>query len=837
MRHFLMCFLGTVFLFNTTTAQNPVQPASSEIYHSLQKLNFLGTALYVAAHPDDENTRLISYLSNGIHARTGYLSLTRGDGGQNLIGPELRELLGVLRTEELLAARRVDGGEQFFTRANDFGYSKNPEETLKIWNKEAVLGDVVRVIRQFKPDVIIDRFDHRSSGTTHGHHTASAMLSVEAFDLAGDKTAYPDQLEVTTTWQPKRLFFNTSWWFYGSEEKFQKADKSNMLHLDVGNYYPTLGISNNEIAALASSQHLSQGFGRLSERGSQDEYLELLKGDLPGDPSSIFDGIDTSWSRIDGGEAIGTILYAIAENFDFGNPSKHLPELLEAYDLLQNTEDAHWKKIKSEALKILIADVTGLYLETSSESASTNPGGQVKVAIEAVNRSDVNMRLKSIRISATESALNPNIPLKNNQKQNFELTLKVPSDTKYTSPYWLTDKGSLGMYKVPDQELIGKPETPKAFKVAFEIDFDGTSITFEKPLIYHYAKPEKGELYQPFEVLPEATASFTDKVLIFADGKPKHVPVTIEAHANNIKGEIQLCHGEGWKVDSDTQSFEIVKKGDKKAISFTLTPPEKESEGYISPILKIDGKQMTAALITIAYDHIPDQAVLLPSEAKTVRLNIKKAGEQIGYIAGAGDEVPESLRQIGYSVRTIPPSSISSESLKNFDAVVLGIRAYNVVDELKFKQRYLLEYVKNGGTLIVQYNTAGRWDEQFENIAPYPLTLSRDRVTDENSEVKILAKDHRLINFPNKITASDFDGWVQERGLYFPDEWSKEFTPILSMKDDGESAKEGSLLIAKYGKGNYIYTGLSFFRELPAGVPGAYKLFANMLSVGDNLER
>src|SRR5680860_864047 len=837
MRHFLMCLLGILFLFNTSFAQKPVQPSSSEIYHSLQKLNFLGTALYVAAHPDDENTRLISYLSNGIHARTGYLSLTRGDGGQNLIGPELRELLGVLRTEELLAARRVDGGKQFFTRANDFGYSKNPDETLEIWNKEAVLGDVVWAIRHFRPDVIIDRFDHRSPGTTHGHHTASAMLSVEAFNLANDKTAYPDQLEFTDTWQPKRLFFNTSWWFYGSEEKFQKADKSNMLNLDVGNYYPVLGTSNNEIAALASSQHLSQGFGRLSERGAQDEYLELLKGDLPKDKTDIFDGIDTSWSRIDGGEAIGNILYAVEKNFDFGNPTKHLHQLLEAYALLQNIEDGHWKKIKSEALKDLIADVTGLYLEASSESAFTNPGGEVKVTIEAINRSDASIVLKTIRIPASDASLNPNIPLKNNTKQNFELVLKVPSDTEYTSPYWLKEKGSLGMYKVPNQQLIGKPETPRAFKAEFDMDFNGTLISFEKPLIYHYAKPEKGEIYQPFEVLPKATASFADKVLIFADGKPKQVPVTIEANADNLKGQVQLCHGQGWSVDADTKAFEIAKKGDKRTIFFTLSPPADENENYISPILKIDGKETTKELVTIAYDHIPNQSVLLPSEAKTVRLNIKKAGEQIGYIVGAGDEVPESLRQIGYSVRTISPSTISAGSLKSYDAVVVGIRAYNVVDELKFKQHFLLDYVKNGGTLIVQYNTAGRWDEQFENIAPYSLTLSSDRVTDENSEVKIVAKEHPLVNYPNAITASDFDGWVQERGLYFPNEWAQEFTPVLSMKDDGESAKEGSLLIAKYGKGYYIYTGLSFFRELPAGVPGAYKLFANMLSVGESGEQ
>ena len=535
MRQFLMCFLATVSLTTLTTAQKPIQPSSSEIYHSLQKLNFLGSALYVAAHPDDENTRLISYLSNGVHARTGYLSMTRGDGGQNLIGPELRELLGVLRTEELLAARRVDGGEQFFTRANDFGYSKNPDETLKIWNKEEVLADVVWAIRQFKPDVIIDRFDHRSPGTTHGHHTASAMLSVEAFDLVGNKDAYPEQLELTETWQPKRLFFNTSWWFFGSEEKFEKADKSMMLDMDVGGFYPILGISNNEIAALASSQHLSQGFGRVSERGTQKEYLELLKGDMPGDISDMFDGINTSWSRIDGGEEIGVILNGIQEDFDFENPSKHLPQLLEAFTLLQNVGDTHWKKIKSQELLNLIADVTGLYLEASTEMALTNPSGQAKVIIEALNRSNVEMQLKSVQLSGAEAGLTPNVPLENNIKQNFEFMLNVPPDTKFTSPYWLTEKGSLGMYKVTDQSLIGKPETPRAFHARFEIDFNGTTITFEKPLIYHYSKPEKGELYQPFEVLPKATASFSDNVLIFADGKPKEIPVTIMANCRQCE--------------------------------------------------------------------------------------------------------------------------------------------------------------------------------------------------------------------------------------------------------------------------------------------------------------
>jgi LmbE family N-acetylglucosaminyl deacetylase len=837
MRH-IWVFLGcSLFLFTISKAQTPKISSPTDIYHAVQKLNFLGTALYIAAHPDDENTRLISYLSNNVHARTGYLSLTRGDGGQNLIGSELRELLGVLRSQELLAARRVDGGEQFFTRANDFGYSKHPKETLEIWNKEAILGDVVTTIRQFKPDVIINRFDHRNPGSTHGHHTSSAMLSLEAFDLANDPSAFPDRLTSTEIWQPRRLFFNTSWWFYGNEEAFQKADKSNMITMDVGTYYPMLGMSNNEIAALASSQHLCQGFGRLSSRGSQPEYIELLKGDLPKVKTDLFEGIDTSWNRIAGGEKIAELLKPIEANFNFINPYLHLPQLLEAYELLQKVDNEHWKKLKTKELISIITAVAGLHLEAVSEAAYANPGERVSINIEAVNRSPVAMVLESVQIGNQVSEITT-IPLADNTLIEQKIQFTIPLKTTYTSPYWLMEKGSLGTYKVADMSLIGKPETPRAFNALFKLNIDGTIIPISKPIIYKFAKPEKGEIYQPFEIVPEATASFNDKVIIFSDDKPKEIPVTVKAHADNLSGTVQFCFDNAWNVANDTKPFEIAKKGDEQTLYFTLVPPDTENESYISPIVRINGKTISKELVTIDYDHVPMQTILLPSEAKTVRLDIKKAGEHIGYIMGAGDEMPTSLEQMGYIVHLVDPLELVEGSLDKYDAVVLGIRAYNVVEELKFKQRFILNYVKQGGNVIVQYNTANRWGNQFESIAPYDLDISRDRVTNENSEVRILAAEHPLVNFPNKITSSDFEGWVQERGLYFPDKWGTEFTPILGMNDEGETEKKGSLLIAPYGKGNYIYTGLSFFRELPAGVPGAYKLFSNMLSLGkDKLDQ
>ncbi|WP_431107145.1 PIG-L family deacetylase [Winogradskyella poriferorum] len=825
-----LCILFIFSCLISLPAQQPKKLNSSEIYEAVQKLNVLGSVLYVAAHPDDENTRLISYMSNEVKARTAYLSLTRGDGGQNLIGPEIRELLGVIRTQELLAARRIDGGEQRFTRANDFGYSKHPEETLAIWNKDLVLADVVWAIRNFKPDVIINRFDHRTPGSTHGHHTSSAMLSMEAFDLANDASQYPSQLQYTETWQPKRIFFNTSWWFYGSQEKFEEADKSNMLNFDIGVYYPSKGLSNNEVAALASSQHLCQGFGRLSQRGTQQEYIEFLKGEPLNGSNSVFEGIDTSWNRIEGGLAIGNILNSVEENFNFKNPATHLPQLLEAYKLLQNVKDDHWKAIKSKELLTIIEACAGLYLEASSNSPHAAPNSTVSLDIEALNRSSASIKLISYKLSTLQNAISKQIDMAENQKLNFNEGITIPKNSHYTTPYWLNKKSTLGMYHVDNEEWIGKPETPRAVFVDFNLNIEGTPITITKPVIYRYSKPDKGELYRPFEIIPEVSASISDKVFIFENDQQKEIEVTVKAGRDAIEGYVQMAYPNDWNVYPQKQKIEIVNKGDVQKVVFTVIPPKNQSEGLITPMVNINGKYYTDELIEIDYIHIPYQTVLMPSVSKVVRLDIEKRGNNIGYIEGAGDVVPESLRQIGYNVTIVKPEQISAENLMNFDAIVVGIRAYNILDELKFKQKFLLDYVKEGGNLIVQYNTNRRL--KTDNIAPYDLQLSRDRVTDENAEVRILEPNHPILNFPNKITSQDFEGWVQERGLYFPNQWSDEFTPLLSMNDKGESSKEGSLLVTKYGKGNYIYTGLSFFREFPAGVSGAYRLFANLLSAG-----
>ena len=810
-------------------AQQPAKPNSVAIYNQIQKLNFLGTVLYIAAHPDDENTRLISYLSNEKKARTGYLSLTRGDGGQNLVGSDLRELLGLIRTQELIEARKIDGGEQLFSRANDFGYSKTPDETLQIWDKDQVLSDVVWAIRKFQPDVIINRFDHRSPGTTHGHHTASAMLSVEAFDKANDATVFPEQLKLTALWQPKRLFFNTSWWFYGSKEKFEKADKSNLAQLQTGVYYPAVGKSNQEIAALSRSRHQSQGFGSTGTRGEETEYLEFLKGTSLQDKTNIFEGIDTTWNRVRNGKPIGEILANVQKNFDYNNPAASIPELVKAYDLIQKLSNAHWKVIKSEEIKATIAACSGLYLEAVANTQEQIGGATLGLKVEVINRSNIEMALKSIALP------NATIPyeskkIESNKGTTYEFDVIVPDNENFTDPYWLTEKGTVGMYRVANPENIGKPDVIRNLKATFLIEINDIAIPFERNIIYKYNDDVKGEVYQPLDIVPLVTSKIAEKVYIFNSDKPKIISVKVNAARDAISGKVELEVPANWSVAPKEIAFSLAKKGEEQTVNFVVTPSKAASDVILKCSVVVDGKVYNKEKIDINYPHISKQMVLKSSETKAIKLDIKTKNERIAYIMGAGDEVPKCLTQMGYEVSIVKPEDISTEKLQNFDVVITGIRAYNVVTALAFKQNILFDFVKNGKTMIVQYNTLD--DFVTKDFSPFLLKISRDRVTDENAEVRFLAPDHPLLNYPNKITSDDFKDWKQEQGLYYPSEWDKNFTPILSSNDKGETPKNGALLVAKYGNGNYIYTGLSFFRELPEGVAGSYRLLANMIAIG-----
>ncbi len=818
-----------LFSFQIINAQQPQKPNSGEIYNQILKLNFLGSVLYVAAHPDDENTRLISYLSNETKARTAYLSLTRGDGGQNLIGPQLRELLGVIRTQELIEARKIDGGEQFFTRANDFGFSKNAEETLEIWDKEKVLADIVWAIRKFQPDVIINRFNHRTSGDTHGHHSSSAMLSFESFDKAIDPTVFPEQLKLVQPWQPKRQFFNTSWWFYGSQEKFNAADKTNLISMQTGVYYASVGKSNQEIAALSRSRHQSQGFGSTGSRGEETEYLELINGKPFQNKTSIFEGIDTTWNRVKGGKPIGELLTKIISDYDFKNPSASIPDLAKAYSMIQSLDENHWKTIKSEELKKIISACSGLYLEAVAINQEATPGSLVKLKIEAINRSPIAMQLVSITTLPELKSTNQNVTLNNNISQKINLDLLLPETIEYTQPYWLKDKGTEGTYTVSDQKNIGIPDIIREVKVVFTIQINGIEIPFERTVVYKYNDDVKGEMYNYLDVVPEVTTSILDKVSLFRDTKKKYIAVKIKAGKDQVKGNLQLELPANWIVMPKSIPFNLDKKGIEQTLYFEVTPPNATDEAVAKSVAIIDNKRYYKEQISIDFSHITKQQIFKTSEAKFIRMDLKTKEEKIAYIMGAGDEVPSSLSQMGYKVTLLNSDEISSERLANFDVVMTGVRAYNTLQTLVNKQDILFDFVKGGKTMLVQYNTSN--DLVTDNIAPFPIKISRDRVTEENAEVRFLAPNHPVLNSPNKISTKDFEGWKQEQGLYYPNEFDKAFTPILSSNDKGETPKNGALLIAPYGKGHYIYTGLSFFRELPEGVVGAYKLLANIISL------
>jgi LmbE family N-acetylglucosaminyl deacetylase len=702
--------------------------------------------LYVAAHPDDENTRLISYLTHNIHANTAYLSLTRGDGGQNLIGTEIRELLGVLRTQELLAARGVDGGQQFFTRANDFGYSKTPEETLQIWNKDTVLSDVVRRIRAFRPDVIINRFDHRTPGSTHGHHTSSAMLSMEAFDLAANPNAYPQQLDEFDPWQPSRIFFNTSWWFYGSQENFKKASKNGLISLDVGVFYPSLGMSNNEIASLASSKHLCQGFGRLNSRGEEIEYLQLLKGTTL-ENQDMFHGINTTWTRIPKGSKIQAILLPIQENFDFKNPAIHLPDLLQAYTLIQQIDDQFWREQKTEQIVNLIKEISGLYLAFETDTAYATPREKINTRLKLLARNHSLFSVEEVQIKGAKLFTSiAKKPLELNKNQTLSIPLEIRETTPLSNPYWLNQSPSVGMYQVEDQSLIGLPESLPAISAQVTLKLADIQIPFDLPLVYRYARPDKGELWERFKVAPPISVSLSNDVVLFSDQSTKEVVVNVQSFAPNQKGEISLHLPEEWKIEPLTQSFELAEEGERVPLKFMVSPPETATETIATIEAKIDAQSYTKNIISITYDHIPTQQVLVPAEAKFVRLDLRKRGEYIGYIMGAGDKIPESLEAIGYHVDLLDPSTITTSTLKKYEAVILGVRALNVIEGLALKKQELLDYVSQGGVLISQYNTANRRGNNEIRIAPFTLTNSSDRVTEENAVVKTIAAESPCFN-------------------------------------------------------------------------------------------
>jgi LmbE family N-acetylglucosaminyl deacetylase len=810
-----------VILFFSISALS--QTPSSVIKQKLNKLNFLGSVLYVAAHPDDENTRIIAAMSKGRLAETAYLSMTRGDGGQNLIGQETSELLGLIRTQELLAARRIDGGSQYFTHANDFGFSKSAEEALRFWGKEQILSDVIKVYRMFKPDVIITRFppDERAG---HGHHTASAMLAQEAFDLSSNETIFPTQVKEYGIWKPNAIYTNTGRWWNNTINE----NTPGILVFDVGGYSSLLGESYSEIAAKSRSQHKSQGFGSRGTRGYQPEFLEFVKGSKA--TKDIFDNINTSWSRVKGGDKIQPLVDQVLNEFLENDPSKSTAKLLEIRKAIELLENTIWKVRKLKEIDELLLDCTGLYVSVSSDRFWASPGRNIQVSFEIVNRSGVPIALEKISspLLAMDSALS--LSLSDNKLVTFKSRKQIFKEANYSSPYWLKEKHSIGSYVINNETLVSKPENDPAILFEFSFSIHGKRINISRPLQFRETDPVKGELTRPVEIVPVVFVNPVAPVVIFNNGNSRTISIKVTSSSEaKIMASASLELPTGWKCQPASVPVELMRRGQEYIADFMVYPPQNESQGNIKAKIEVDGTSYNKAVTVIEYDHIPKQTLLSDAEVKVVRLNVEKKGSIIGYIKGSGDDVPSALRNLGYSVIEFKEDEITVANLTKVDAVVIGIRAFNTNERLIHQMPLILDYVKNGGVVVAQYNNS---EADASKYSPFPITLSRDRVTDENAEVTFLNPQHPALNFPNKITPKDFDGWVQERGLYFPDKWDSAFEPLLSMNDKGESAKQGALLVAKFGKGYYFYTGLSFFRELPAAVPGAYKLFANLVSAG-----
>lgn len=809
-----------------TPAPPRLPPAmnAAEIEHGLHRLSVLGRVLYVAAHPDDENTSLIGWFSNAAKLDVAYLSLTRGDGGQNLIGPELREALGLIRTHELLAARRVDGGRQFFTRANDFGYSKNPEETMRIWDRDKILADTVWAIRRFRPDVLVTRFSPEYRDT-HGHHMASAILAVEAFHAAADPKRYPEQLKYVQPWKAKRIVWNTSQFFFqASKQPFNAAD---YLSVDAGGFDPLLGRGYGEISAASRSMHKSQGFGMSVQRGERKEFFKLLAGD-PGEKSPL-DGVDISWARVPGAAGIGAQIEALQKAFQPRQPAASVPALLALRKALKKLPAETYTEAKLLEVERLIAACLGLHLDAVAGRATANPGQELAVTLEGISQAGTAVTWKSARNRATGETIALDTALGAAALFKKALTVKLPADLPISQPYWLQKPGTDGTFEVADQRLIGTPENAPAIAFEAVVGIEGEEVTYELATRFRRNDRVEGEVREPLVIAPPVVAAFAHPFLIFPKAEARKVSVRVQATSGAAQGELALEAPAGWKVEPATQSFALKSETDETGFEFTVTPPAGTSTGQLRAVTTVGGRKHSHSRQRINYPHIGALTLLPPAETRLARVDVQTTARKIGYIPGAGDDIPAGLEQIGCAVTTLADADIQAAQLAQFDAVVLGVRAFNTADRSPAWLAELSAYAEKGGVVIVQYHTT---DLKVREVGPFPIKLSRERVTDETAEMRFLQPPHPVVLGPNKLTADDFKGWVQERGLYFADSWDAAWRPVFSLNDPGEKPLEGGLLIARTGGGGYfVYTGLAFFRQFPAGVPGSYRLFANLVSL------
>lgn len=809
-----LALLITLYSYSSINAQSI---PSSELYQKLEQIKETRRVLYVAAHPDDENTRLISYLANGENVQVAYLSITRGDGGQNLIGKELGVKLGQIRTQELLQARKTDGGRQFFSRAIDFGYTKTPDETFQNWDREKVLSDVVWVIRMFQPDIIITRFNTIPGGGNHGQHTTSAILAGEALKIAGDPTIYPEQLKYVKPWQPKRVFWNT----YNFRGEFTKVEGEQYFEFPTGDYNPLLGETYSQIAADSRTMHKSQGFGSTATNGEALDHIQFVSGEEA--VNSAFDGVKNRWETISGGKEIETLIDGALKDFDFKQPQNNVPDLLEIKTKLESLQSEEiWVKEKVSSLNSLILGSLGVEAEWIAERELGYPGESISTTLEITNPSDDNLNI--ISFETLDEKINFNKQISKNVLFENKLDLEIPEDAPLSQPYWLKEPADGALYHVSNQLEIGQPFENDQLKGLMTIQYGGNTIEMELPLMFKYNSRVDGEVKQPFTIVPEIDLVVSDENVFLLEGKNQILSVTVNFSNEIIDGDLKF-------ENLNPDQYEIISKERNDVnnqvvyeVAFILAENQKRT--VTAQFITSSGETFNQTTNRISYPHIPNLTYFSPASVNLIKADWKISGDKIGYIEGAGDDVPSVLTSLGYQITTIGAADYSLDYLSQFKAIVVGIRSYNTNTDLIENQQVLMDYVKSGGNVVVQYNTSGGL--LSNDMGPYPFTLSRDRVTVENSPFRA-DWSHPVLSTPNQVTAEDFDGWVQERGLYFVTDIAKEYSAPLEFQDPDEEFTNGSLIYTEYGEGHYVYTGMSFFRELPAGVPGAIKLFINLI--------
>jgi len=811
--------VAIVFTANFAYSQPVTSYSHDAIQRDLQRLKVLGSVLYVAAHPDDENQAVLAYMNKGRLLRSAYLSLTRGDGGQNLLGSEQGALLGVMRTGELLAARSVDGAGQFFSRAIDFGYSKSTDETLRFWGHEAILSDVVRVIRTFRADVIVTRFSEEQG--RHGHHLASAVLAKEAFDAAGDPYRFNEHFaDGLRPWKAKRLVWN-SW----------QPDQatSQVTSLDLGAYDPLLGRSYMELAAFARTMHKSQGFGATPFHGSYENFFEHTAGTAA--ESDLLEGIDLSWQRAALAQMDDMADKAIAA-FEKDGPQAAIEPLLEMYEALQEHKDNWWAQVKSIEIRDLLLRCSGLWLEALSSDKESVPGAQVELQFRVVNRSSADVELQGISLAGVaEWDSSFSAELKDNAPWEAKTSVAVAENAAYSQPFWLKNPADGARYDVPEGQIAIMPQAPPALQAVFTVRFDDVEIDYTQDVLCHRNDATRGAVYAPFAVVPEIDLAVADPVYLFASEMEKEIHVRVHSALKESAATIKLQTPQGWQVTPAKMELQF-NGAIEHTVAFSLKPGPQAESGALLAVAESNGKRFDQSLTRIDYEHISEEVVLQAAEARLIKLDASIPSKKIGYIMGSGDEIPAVLQQIGMDVTLLQNGDINAENLAAYDAVICGVRAFNVNEGLADKQDELLRYVRDGGTWIVQHNT--RFGRSVPQIGPYPFEATgRYRVSDETAAVEMLDPQHPLLNYPNKISQVDFEGWVQERGLYFATEWDTSYTALLASADPGEPPRQGGLLYAPVGKGVFIFTAYSWFRQLPAGVPGAIRLFTNLIAAGD----